>query len=85
MICLLVGASAVQAKVTGKISGAVEDAGTGEPLVGASVRVVGTSTATKTDEDGEYFIINVPVGKYDLTVSHSVLNGARKDVRVLLD
>jgi outer membrane receptor protein involved in Fe transport len=86
LVCLLVGAGSTQAKVTGKISGIVVDAGTEEPLVGASVRVVGTSLATKTDEDGEYFIINVPAGKYDLAVTHVGFETfTKKDVRVLLD
>ncbi len=76
----------VFAKVSGKVSGVVVDSETGAPLVGASVRVVGTNLATKTDEDGEYFIINVPVGKYDLVVTHVGFESLmKKDVRVLLD
>jgi outer membrane receptor protein involved in Fe transport len=84
--CLIAFAGSTQAKVTGKISGVVVDAETEEPIVGASVRVVGTSLATKTDEDGEYFIISVPAGKYDLAVTHVGFETfTKKDVRVLLD
>jgi len=75
-----------QAGVTGKISGTVTDSRSEVPLVGATVRVLGTNLVTKTDEDGEYFIISVPVGKYDLVVSHVGFKGVtRKAVRVLLD
>ncbi|MBD3404166.1 TonB-dependent receptor plug domain-containing protein, partial [candidate division GN15 bacterium] len=75
-----------EAGVSGKISGVVSDSQTGEPLVGATVRVENTNLVTTTDEDGEYFIINVPVGKYNVTVTHVGFEGImKKGVRVLLD
>ncbi|MCM2271007.1 MAG: carboxypeptidase-like regulatory domain-containing protein [candidate division Zixibacteria bacterium] len=58
------------AGVTGKISGVVSDAESDEPLVGATVRVLGTDLVATTDDEGEYFIINVPSGKYDISVTH---------------
>jgi outer membrane receptor protein involved in Fe transport len=86
MIVVLVPQSDVLAKVYGKISGMVEDANTGEPMVGATVRVLGTSLTTTTDEDGEYFFLNVPVGKYDLAVTHVGFEAfTKKDVRILVD
>ncbi|MCB0589041.1 MAG: carboxypeptidase-like regulatory domain-containing protein, partial [Phaeodactylibacter sp.] len=36
------------------ITGAVTDAETGEPLIGANVLIVGTSSGTVTDFDGNY-------------------------------
>ena len=86
LLLLLIVASQGQAKVTGKISGVVTDAETGNPLIGATVSVQATSLATLTDEDGEYFIINVPVGDYDLTVTHVGFEKlTKKEVRVLVD
>ncbi len=74
------------AGVTGKISGVVNDAESGDPLIGATVRVESTNLITTTDEDGEYFIIGVPVGKYDVSVSHVGFEAiVKKGVRVLLD
>lgn len=70
----------------GKVSGVVEDAVTGEPLVGATVRVEGQNLTTMTDEDGEYFIIGVPIGKYTLLVSHVGFETTRaEEVRILVD
>ena len=70
----------------GKVSGIVEDAVTGEPLVGATVRVDGYDLATSTDEDGEYFIIGVPVGKYSLVVTYIGFETVRtEEVRILVD
>ncbi|MCY4158368.1 MAG: carboxypeptidase-like regulatory domain-containing protein [Bacteroidetes bacterium] len=52
------------AQNTGKISGQITDATTGETLPGASVVIVGTTLGTAADLDGNYFIIGVPVGTY---------------------
>lgn len=49
---------------TGKISGVVKDKQTGAPLPGASVVIEGTTMGAATDLSGDYFIINVPPGKY---------------------
>jgi hypothetical protein len=54
----------------GKIRGKVTDAGTGEPLVGANVVVVGTSMGAATNVSGEYIILNVPTGTYTLRTSY---------------
>jgi hypothetical protein len=49
---------------TGKISGYVYDAETGEPLVGANVIVEETSLGAASDAQGYYAILNVPPGRY---------------------
>jgi len=66
---ILLASSAVFAQMAGKISGRVVDAQTGEPLIGANVIIVGTSMGAATDIDGNYFVINVPPGKYDIQAS----------------
>ena len=54
------------AQTTGKISGRVTDAGTGEPLIGANVIVQGTSMGSVTDASGDFYIISVPPGFYPI-------------------
>lgn len=54
---------------TGKISGTVVHAETGEALPGVNVVVVGTTHGAATDIDGAYFIIGVPPGTYTLRAS----------------
>ncbi len=66
---LLVMPAAALAQNTGKLSGVVTDADTGEPLPGANVVLVGTLLGTASDIDGNYFVIGVPVGTYDVTAS----------------
>ncbi|MCL4511697.1 MAG: TonB-dependent receptor [Bacteroidetes bacterium] len=52
------------AGTTGKIAGVVKDASTGEPLVGATIQIQGTTLGAATDINGRYFIINIPPGTY---------------------
>ena len=86
LLLTLAFSSSVLAGVSGKISGVVTDLKTGDALVGATVRVIGTNHATETDIDGEYFIINMPVGKFDICVTNVGFEQITKmDVRVLLD
>jgi len=54
---------------TGKIAGRVTDSGSGEPLVGCNVLISGTSSGAATDANGEYFIINLTPGSYDVEFS----------------
>ncbi len=53
----------------GKIRGVVTDAASGEPMPGASVAIVELQRGAITDQNGEYFLIGVPVGKYDIQAS----------------
>lgn len=53
----------------GKISGQVVEAETGKPIPGVNVVIVGTQTGTTTNPDGQYTILNVDPGTYDLRAS----------------
>ncbi|MFH1302363.1 MAG: carboxypeptidase-like regulatory domain-containing protein, partial [Planctomycetota bacterium] len=86
ILVLLFSDGSILAGVSGKISGVVEDIGTGDPLVGATIRVAGTTLITSTDNDGEYFFLNVPIGKIDVVVTHVGFDTmTKRDVRVLVD
>ena len=58
--------SAVFGQTSGRVSGVVVDRETGDPLMGANVMLVGTSLGAATNQNGEYIILNVPVGTYTL-------------------
>jgi len=51
---------------SGKISGKVIDAETGEGLPGANITIVGTNYGAAASLEGDYYIINVPPGTYDV-------------------
>jgi len=51
---------------SGKITGKVVDAETGEPLTGATVALKGTTRGSIVDLDGNYLLLNVAPGTYTL-------------------
>ncbi len=57
------------AGTTGKITGKVTDSQTGEPIAAASVVVAGKQWGASTDLDGNFVIINIPPGLYEVEVS----------------
>jgi outer membrane receptor protein involved in Fe transport len=54
---------------TGQIRGQVVDSETSEPLAGVNVVLVGTQFGAATDANGNYAIINVPVGTHEVRAS----------------
>ena len=56
----------VNGQTTGKISGKVTDAETGDPLPYANIILEGTSFGAAADDNGNYFILNIPPGVYRL-------------------
>ncbi|MEA1980581.1 MAG: TonB-dependent receptor [candidate division Zixibacteria bacterium] len=86
LLFLLIISTNAFAGVSGKISGVVSDFETGEPIEGATIKVQGTVLSTLTDIDGEYFIINLPSGKYNVAISYVGYESViKQDVRVLVD
>ena len=56
----------LQAGTTGKISGKVVDE-KNQPLIGCNIIVKGTSYGAATNLEGEYFILNIPPGTYQIS------------------
>ncbi len=71
-VTLALGLAAPEALagVAGKVTGKVTDRDTGEGLAAANVSLVGTLYGASTDDDGNYYILNVPAGGYDLRVDY---------------
>ncbi len=69
---------------TGKVSGTITDARTGDPLISANVVIEGTTIGATTNLEGYFVILNVPPGVY--RVRASIIGYAphtATDVRVL--
>jgi len=76
----------VWAGTTGKIAGKVVDAKTREALIGVNVIIEGTVLGAATDLDGNYAIINIPPGVYNVKASAVGYSPVTKtDVRVSID
>ena len=67
---LLFSTSRVHASEKNCVEGTVIDIGTGTPVEGAVVFISGTSLNATTNNQGHYFIENLPDGVYDIQVSH---------------
>ncbi len=59
------------AQGTGTIAGRVFEADGVTAIIGANVRIGGTTLGAATDLDGVYRIIGVPAGAYDVTASYA--------------
>ncbi len=57
------------AGTTGKLSGRITDAQSGEPVIGANIIIEGTYMGAAADKDGYYYINNIPPGNYTVIVS----------------
>jgi len=83
MLLLVVGAAFSQTKVNGTVT-SQED---GQPVVGATVLVVGTQTGTVTDADGK-FALTVPAGKSTLRITYVGMEpievSARQNMKIVL-
>lgn len=68
----------------GKLAGKIVDANTKEPLVGANVVILGTELGAAADINGNYFVLNITPGTYDVRVSYvGYAQRIFKDVRVV--
>jgi len=54
---------------TGKVAGTVVDARTGDPLIGANILIDGADIGAATDIHGQFVILNIPPGTYDVRAS----------------
>ena len=70
LICLIFIGVFLFGAEYGRIRGRVIDSESGEPLVGADVILEGTELGAATDEKGEYTVLYVPVGTYQVVSSY---------------
>lgn len=69
LFLFLISVSGLYSGTTGKISGKITDAETGEALVGANIIINESFMGTASDADGNYFILNIPPGIYTVSIS----------------
>ena len=85
LLCVCSAGAFAQSRVTGKVIDA-----NGEPVIGASVMVKGTTNGAVTDLDGNYTISNVPSGA-SLNISYvgyrtqTIPVGGKQSINVTLE
>lgn len=87
LTCIVLGVAGMTwASTVGTIRGQVTDAESGDPMPGVNVIIEGTSMGAATGTDGNYMIINVPIGTYTVTASMIGYKKSRvEEVRVIRD
>ncbi|TFH00510.1 MAG: TonB-dependent receptor, partial [Calditrichales bacterium] len=70
IIIMIFCVTSVYAGVTGKLSGVITDASSGEALAGANIEIIGTTMGGATDVDGYFVILNIPPGTYTARISY---------------
>lgn len=66
---ILIFPGEASAGTTGKLSGTVKDASTGEAIIGVNILIDGTTFGAATDINGFYVINNLPPGNYKVNFS----------------
>jgi hypothetical protein len=70
LVFLLISTAVFAQTGVGKLSGKVIDADTKEPLIGANIILLNTNLGAATDIEGNYFILNITPGTYEVKVSY---------------
>ena len=66
LILVLVLSLPLIADTAGKLAGSIVDKETGEILPGANVLIDGTNLGGASDEEGDFYILNIPPGQYTI-------------------
>ncbi len=79
IMSLVILSTALVFAQSGKITGSVKDASSGEAIIGANVVIEGTTLGGAADVNGVYYILNIPPGSYNVIAS--AVGYARSTVR----
>ncbi len=82
LVVLAFSVGSVLAQGSGRVTGTVVDAASGDPLPGANIVVGGTSIGAATDLDGRYTISNAPAGTRTLVVTYIGYDRVEREVEI---
>jgi outer membrane receptor protein involved in Fe transport len=69
LLLIVLSVSQLWSGTTGKIAGIVTDKANGEPIIGANIVILGTSLGAASDLNGQYSILSIPPGTYQIKIS----------------
>lgn len=69
LLLILLAPFIIYSGTTGKLAGTIKDSQTGEALVGANVIIEGTNFGAATNVNGDYVILNISPGRYNVKFS----------------
>jgi len=81
-IAMLLCVTAVAIGQNATIRGTIKDSKTGEPLIGATITIKGTTIGSAAETDGSFLIAKAPVGKQVLVVSYLGFQTLEKELNL---
>jgi outer membrane receptor for ferrienterochelin and colicin len=86
LLLLIINITVCFAGTTGKLTGKITDESNGEPIVGANIVIEGTRLGASSDVNGDYIVLNIPPGLYNIKVS-SIGYGTviTQNVKIIVD
>jgi len=66
IVFILIVSSSLSGGTTGKLTGVVKDEESGNSLIGCNIIINGTLLGASSNEKGDYYILNIPPGKYNI-------------------
>ena len=66
IVFILIVSSSLSGGTTGKLTGVVKDEESGNSLIGCNIIISGTLLGASSNEKGDYYILNIPPGKYNI-------------------
>ena len=69
IVFILIVSSSLSGGTTGKLTGVVKDEESGNSLIGCNIIINGTLLGASSNEKGDYYILNIPPGKYSLNIT----------------
>ncbi len=82
LLLAILGPALLGAQTTGTVQGRVTDAGNGQPLANAQVRIEGTVLGALSDANGRYLVPNVPTGQRTVVARRIGYGEERRTVNV---
>lgn len=83
---LVFNSTTIYAQSTGSIAGRVTDGKDNTPLQGAIVKIEGTNMGAETDANGEFTILNIQVGTYNVIATYVGYDASKQtSVKVSVD
>lgn len=83
LILAFVCSAQVRAQGKGGVKGSLKDAMSGEPLMYANVALLGTTSGTVTDLEGNYQLLNIKPGTYTLMFSYISYKDVEQEIVIV--
>jgi len=83
LLFLIFFINVVYSKPKGSLKGEVFDRETENPIIGATIRIEGTTLGSYTNKEGKFYIKAIPIGKYKLLISAVGYETYKTEIKII--